>query len=45
MSDVKAIPDGYTAITPYLVAEDAPGLHRLPQERLRRRRAPAHAHA
>ena len=26
MSDVKAIPDGYTAITPYLVAEDAPGL-------------------
>ena len=26
MPDVKAIPDGYTAITPYLVAEDAPGL-------------------
>ena len=26
MSDVKPVPDGYTAITPYLVAEDAPGL-------------------
>ncbi len=26
MSDVKPIPDGYTAITPYLVAEDAPAL-------------------
>ena len=26
MPDVQPIPDGYTAITPYLVAEDAPGL-------------------
>ena len=26
MSDTEYIPDGYTAITPYLVAEDAPGL-------------------
>ncbi len=26
MSDVKPVPDGYTAITPYLVAEDAPAL-------------------
>ncbi len=26
MSDVKPVPDGYTAITPYLVAEDAPRL-------------------
>ncbi len=26
MSDVKPVPDGYTAITPYLVAEDGPGL-------------------
>ena len=26
MSDVKPVPDDYTAITPYLVAEDAPGL-------------------
>ena len=26
MSDVQPIPDGYTAITPYLVAEDASGL-------------------
>ncbi len=26
MSDVKAVPDGYTPVTPYLVAEDAPGL-------------------
>ena len=26
MPDVKAVPDGYTAITPYLVAEDASGL-------------------
>ena len=26
MTDVQPIPDGYTAITPYLVAEDASGL-------------------
>ena len=26
MPDVKAVPDGYTAITPYLVAEDASAL-------------------
>lgn len=26
MPDVKPVPDGYTAVTPYLVAEDAPGL-------------------
>ena len=26
MPDVKPVPDDYTAITPYLVAEDAPGL-------------------
>lgn len=26
MSDLKPVPDGYTAITPYLVAEDAPRL-------------------
>ena len=26
MSDVKPVPDDYTAITPYLVAEDAPRL-------------------
>ena len=26
MSDTEYIPDGYTAVTPYLVAEDAPGL-------------------
>lgn len=26
MSDVKPVPDGYSAITPYLVAEDAPAL-------------------
>ena len=26
MPDVKPIPDGYTAITPYLISEDAPGL-------------------
>ena len=26
MPDVKPIPDGYTAITPYLIAEDAAGL-------------------
>ena len=26
MSDVKPVPDGYTAITPYLVAEDVPAL-------------------
>ena len=26
MSDVKPVPDGYTAITPYLVADDAPAL-------------------
>ena len=26
MTDVQPIPDGYTAITPYLVAEDAAGL-------------------
>lgn len=26
MSDVKPVPDGYTAVTPYLVAEDGPGL-------------------
>ena len=26
MPDVQPIPDGYTAITPYLVAEDASGL-------------------
>ena len=26
MPDVKPVPDGYTAITPYLVAEDAPAL-------------------
>lgn len=26
MPDVKPVPDGYTAVTPYLVAEDAPRL-------------------
>ena len=26
MSDIKPVPDGYTAVTPYLVAEDAPAL-------------------
>ena len=26
MTDIQPIPDGYTAITPYLVAEDASGL-------------------
>ena len=26
MPDVKPVPDGYTAVTPYLVAEDAPCL-------------------
>ena len=26
MTDVQPIPDGYTAVTPYLVAEDASGL-------------------
>lgn len=26
MSETEYIPDGYTAVTPYLVAEDAPGL-------------------
>ena len=25
MSEVKPIPDGYTAVTPYLIVEDAAG--------------------